>query len=110
MAVSICRGTAYGRQAGSGRGMRVERGTIVVRAVWDAEADVFVATSSDVPGLVAEGATFQELQAKLSVLIPELLELNGGPATADGDAAYLEEVPLVLMSEQVMKICLRAHG
>ena len=88
----------------------MELGTIVVRAIWDPEADVFVATSSDVPGLVAEGATFQELQAKLSVLIPELLELNGGSATADGGAAYLEEVPLVRMSEQVTKIRLRAHG
>ena len=90
--------------------MREERATIVVRAVRDAEADVFVATSSDVPGLVAEGATFPELQAKLSVLIPELLELNGGPANVDGDAACLEEVPLVLLSEQVTKIRLRAHG
>ena len=90
--------------------MRVERGTIVVRAVWDAEAGVFVATSSDVPGLVAEGATFPELQAKLSVLIPELLQLNGGPATADGNTAYPEAVPLVLMSEQVTTIRLRAHG
>lgn len=69
-----------------------------------------MATSSDVPGLVAEGATFPELQAKLSVLIPELLELNGGLAAADADAAYLEEIPLVLLSEQVTKIRLRAHG
>lgn len=86
------------------------RGTIVVRAVWDAEADVFVATSSDVPGLVAEGATFQELQAKLSVLIPELLELNRDLSSVDGAEPYLEEMPLVLMAEQVTKIRLRTNG
>ena len=86
------------------------RGTIVVRAVWDAEADIFVATSSDVPGLVAEGATFQELQAKLSVLIPELLELNRDLSSVDGAEPYPEEMPLVLMAEQVTKIRLRTHG
>ena len=47
-----------------------------VTATWDAEASVWVATSDDVPGLVAEAATPAELQAKLKVLVPELLELN----------------------------------
>jgi hypothetical protein len=50
---------------------------IRVRALWDAEAAVFVATSDDVPGLVAEAATPVELLSKLEMLIPELLELNG---------------------------------
>jgi hypothetical protein len=36
-----------------------------------------VAESEDVPGLVAEGPTPNDLMAKLRVLIPELLELNG---------------------------------
>ena len=51
-------------------------GTISVRAEWDPEAKVYVATSDDVPGLVAEAATPNALHDKLIVLIPELLELN----------------------------------
>jgi predicted RNase H-like HicB family nuclease len=50
--------------------------SILVRADWDPEAEVFVATSDDVPGLVAEAATPAELSRKLAVLVPELLELN----------------------------------
>ena len=50
--------------------------TYVVTAFWDAEAGVWVAQSDDVPGLVAEAPTPRELEAKLKVLVPELLELN----------------------------------
>ena len=50
--------------------------TVTVRAVWDDEAKVWVAESDDVPGLVAEASQREELVQKLSVLIPELLELN----------------------------------
>lgn len=48
-----------------------------VRAEWDAEALVWVATSDDVPGLATEAATIEELDAKLKVMVPELLEANG---------------------------------
>jgi predicted RNase H-like HicB family nuclease len=48
----------------------------VIRAFWDEEAGVWVAESDDVPGLVAEAPTPRELEARLKVLIPELLELN----------------------------------
>ena len=54
--------------------------SILVHAIWDPEASVFVATSDDVPGLVAEAATQEALQTKLDILIRELLELNGSPA------------------------------
>lgn len=47
-----------------------------VTARWDGEGGVWVAESEDVPGLVAEAPTPNELMAKLRVLIPELLELN----------------------------------
>lgn len=47
-----------------------------VRAVWDAEARVWVAESNDVPGLVTEGASQETLVEKLTSLVPELLELN----------------------------------
>lgn len=47
-----------------------------VNAVWDPEASVWVATSEDVPGLVAEASSIEELSEKLKIPIPELLELN----------------------------------
>ena len=52
---------------------------LFVRAEWDEEAEVWVATSDDVPGLVAEADTTEALLAKLHTLIPELLEANGYP-------------------------------
>jgi predicted RNase H-like HicB family nuclease len=61
--------------------------SLFVRAEWDEEAKVWVATSDDVPGLVAEADTEEELLAKLHVLIPELLDANGYP---DGDAVPFE--------------------
>jgi predicted RNase H-like HicB family nuclease len=48
-----------------------------VRAEWDEEASVWVATSDDIPGLVTEEATMEVLIEKLKILIPELLEANG---------------------------------
>ena len=47
-----------------------------VHAQWDDEAQVWVASSDDVPGLVTEAATTEELIAKLKVMIPELMSLN----------------------------------
>jgi predicted RNase H-like HicB family nuclease len=47
-----------------------------VRAEWDAEACVWVATSDDVPGLATEAASLEKLTAKLKVVIPELIALN----------------------------------
>jgi len=47
-----------------------------VRAEWDEEASVWVATSDDVPGLATEEATMEGLIEKL-LIIPELLKANG---------------------------------
>ncbi|MGH7815565.1 MAG: DUF1902 domain-containing protein [Candidatus Binataceae bacterium] len=52
----------------------------VIKAVWDPEAEVWVAESDDVPGLITGAPTIDALIDKLHVLIPELLELNGKPA------------------------------
>ncbi len=54
---------------------------IVVRATWDPEAQVWVAESEDVPGLVTEAESIQALEAKLPNLIQDLLESeeDGGP-------------------------------
>jgi len=48
-----------------------------VQAEWDQEAGVWVATSEDIPGLVTEAETAEALEAKLRVMIPELLIENG---------------------------------
>jgi len=50
---------------------------LLIQAEWDPEASVWVATSDDVPGLVTEADTLETLEAKLKVLVPELLEANG---------------------------------
>lgn len=77
------------------------KATIIVRASWDPEAEVWVATSDDVLGLVAEAATPQELERKLHSLIPVLLEENDGYED-------VSEVPMVVLHEQTSRIRLRA--
>lgn len=54
-----------------------------IHAEWDDEAQVWVATSDDVPGLATEADTQEQLIAKLKTLIPELLDANGIDAGAD---------------------------
>lgn len=49
---------------------------IIVRAMWDAEAQVWVAESENISGLVTEADTIEALTAKLRNTIPELLILN----------------------------------
>ena len=73
------------------------RAMILVRALWDAESGVWVATSEDVPGLVTEAKTMEELRDKVLVMIPELLEANGI------EFAW-PEIPVHIMSEQTTRI------
>ena len=65
---------------------------IVVCAMWDDEARVWVATSDDVPGLATEADTAEALVEKLKRMVPELLDENGH---ADG-----EETTFSIISEQ----------
>ncbi len=66
--------------------------SLFVRAEWDDEAQVWVATSDDVPGLATEAETAEELVKKLKIMIPELMEANG---CGDGD-----EIPFELFSRR----------
>jgi len=59
---------------------------LVVDAVWDDEAKVWVATSEDIPGLATEADSWDALAKKLQIMIPELLEENG--KTPDRDIAF----------------------
>lgn len=79
--------------------------TFVVHAEWDDEAKVWVATSEDVPGLVAEADTVESLQAKLRVLVPELLELNG---LLPRDGATPSELPISLLAKRFERVRLGA--
>jgi predicted RNase H-like HicB family nuclease len=50
---------------------------IRVEAFWDEEAQVWVASSNDVPGLITEADTMEHLMQTLKIMIPELLQANG---------------------------------
>ena len=54
---------------------------IIVRASWDDEANVWVATRADIDGLATEAPTLEVLQAKVLTMVVELMELNG-PASS----------------------------
>jgi hypothetical protein len=51
----------------------------VVKAVWDDDAEVWVAESDEITGLITEADSRAHLIKKLSGLVPELLELNHQP-------------------------------
>jgi predicted RNase H-like HicB family nuclease len=75
--------------------------SLFVRAEWDEEARVWVATSDDVPGLATEAETTEALMDKLKVMIPELMEANG---YGDG-----EEISFELFSRR-FETARRLHG
>jgi predicted RNase H-like HicB family nuclease len=68
-----------------------------IKAEWDGEASVWVASSDDVPGLATGADTFEELIAKLKIVIPELLEENGLLA------AGVDEVPFSARTRSPIK-------
>lgn len=50
---------------------------INIQARWDGEASVWIATSSDVPGLVVEADTWPRMIEEVRLILPELMELSG---------------------------------
>ena len=56
----------------------------VVTAQWDDEASVWVATSSDIVGLVTEASTLDELFQRVVAVAPELLAANDVPFDGHG--------------------------
>ena len=68
---------------------------IRVDAFWDGEAKVWVASSEDVPGLITEAETMEELVEKVKILIPELLQANGQLDSGDSF-----DIPLHLVSKR----------
>ena len=55
----------------------------LVRAEWDSDALVWVASSDNVPGLVTEADIIEALETKLQTMVPELLEANGHLRSGD---------------------------
>ena len=65
---------------------------LFIRAEWDEEAIVWVATSDDVPGLATEAVTMEDLIEKLKAMIPELLMAN--------DTVVEDEVPFEIITRR----------
>ena len=59
-----------------------------IKAFWDDAANVWVAEGVDVPGLVTEAATIEQLMTKLAVMVPEMLEANGVLPAGHGDVHF----------------------
>ena len=69
----------------------------VIRLTWDAEADVWIATSDDIPGLVLESGSFDALLERIRFTVPELLSLNGSEKSV---------LSLIFISERHERIAL----
>jgi hypothetical protein len=52
--------------------------TIDIDVLYDPEANVFVATSHDVPGLVLETESFSQLRKEIEEAVPNLLDHGFG--------------------------------
>jgi hypothetical protein len=50
---------------------------INIQARWDGEASVWIATSSDVPGLVVEADTWAAMIEEVRLILPDLMKLSG---------------------------------
>jgi len=74
---------------------------IEIKAEWDPQANVWVATSDDLPGLVTEAETVETLQQKLAVMVPDLLEANGGVS------AEIRSIPMNLIAHREAMISIR---
>jgi hypothetical protein len=69
---------------------------IVVHADWDPEAEVWVATTQDLRGLVTEAASIEALRAKLPGMVLDLLEESGSsdmPASIEIVARVSDRLP-----------------
>ena len=71
--------------------------TIIVRADWDDEAKVWVATTTDIRGLAVEAATFDLLREAVTGAIADLIEENG----FDTD---LPEVAVQILGQSILRV------
>ena len=74
-----------------------------VDAFWDEEAQVWTASSEDIPGLATEAESLEALTQKLMVVAPELLRLN---QVTSGDPG--QDITIDLISQRLNKILVQA--
>jgi hypothetical protein len=65
--------------------------SITIKARWDDEASVWIATSDDVHGLVVEADTWAAMIEEVRLILPDLLELLGQP---------IEKLSLTFIAEE----------
>ena len=70
-----------------------------IKFQWDSDTKVWIATSLDVPGLILESESFDNLLERVRIAIPELLEMNN-----ENQPAY----NLVFEAERTDRVL--AHG
>jgi Domain of unknown function (DUF1902) len=75
----------------------MKHSTIIVRADWDDEAKVWVATSTDIDGLATEADTLEALRGKVLAMVAELLELNGEHSDLPG-------IPVHIVAQQTARV------
>lgn len=71
--------------------------SILVHAMWDDEARVWVASSDDIDGLAVEAATMEALEKNVLNAITDLIEMNNVPF--DGP-----EIPVHITAEYLAKV------
>ena len=52
----------------------------IINLIWDKDAAVWIATSEDIPGLVLESESLDDLIEKVREAVPELLMMNHNPS------------------------------
>lgn len=67
----------------------------IVRAQWDREAMVWCASSEDIPGLVCEADTLEQLIESVREVAPDLLVANGTELNA------LDTLPIHVMADRL---------
>lgn len=77
----------------------------IVTVIWDSEARVLVAESDDIPGLITEAENRDELLKKLTMMVPELLQLNPDPRDPTGGFYDLNQaIDLLIRFEEHLTI------
>ncbi|MEM0899779.1 MAG: DUF1902 domain-containing protein [Pseudomonadota bacterium] len=75
----------------------MKHASIIVRALWDEEAKVWVASTRDIDGLSVEAETLEALETRVIDAITDLMELNGSPFDTP-------EIPIHVMAERLSRI------
>ncbi len=73
--------------------------SIVIRAEWDEDAKVWVASTADIDGLSIEASSMEILLSRIPGVLSDLLELNECLQDID-----VPEIPYQVMAQQIGRI------